>query len=572
MTGSVDRVRLLVIPLAGAIAVFPLVLHGPSYGHDFNFHLLNWMEAARQFSHGTLYPRWAYSPAYNAGEPRFVFYPPLSWALGAVLGLLLTHVPKVSSETAWTAVPIVYTWICLTAAGFTMHRTARVFAGRNAALIASALYLANPYMLFTAYERAAYAELLAAAWMPLLLLAMLSPRLRASRIAGIVALLWLTNAPAAVIGCYAIGVLAVLRIATAHGSKFADSLRRSTWTVVLPTGAGLVAGIGLAGFYFVPAAWERRFVQISMATIVNMRIDHNFLFEHTGTSLDAVMHDAVLHTASWIAVSLLAAAGLALLACWVERRGQSLDRVGDFPLPLTSLLWAVGIVAFLLTGASNIVWQHAPELIFLQFPWRLLIVGAPISTLAIAAALSSVRVGRPSVVGIACMLAAGLTAVSYGPFHQISEAGQSVASLLSSFQQNKGADPTDEYTPETADNDALHRGYPPYWIATNAAAPAPPNSDPGPTQRHFEIVSPGPEYLILNLRDYPPWRVEVNGGVHKERERRDDGLIAVPVPAGTSTIDIRYSHMPDEVAGGALSVGSVAVLVLLRRRERFARL
>jgi len=64
----------------------------------------------------------------------------------------------------------------------------------------------------------------------------------------------------------------------------------------------------------------------------------------------------------------------------------------------------------------------------------------------------------------------------------------------------------------------------------------------------------------------------VNGGVDKERERRDDGLIAVPVPAGTSTIDIRYSHMPDEVAGGALSVGSVAVLVLLRRRERFARL
>src|SRR5438067_2497703 len=145
-----DRVPLLVIPAAATIVVFPLVLHGPSYGHDFYFHLLDWMEAARQFSHGTLYPRWAYSAAYNAGEPRFVFYPPLSWALGALLGLILTHVPRISPESAWTAVPIVYTWICLSAAGLAMYCAARTFAGVAAALVASVLYLANPYMLFTA--------------------------------------------------------------------------------------------------------------------------------------------------------------------------------------------------------------------------------------------------------------------------------------------------------------------------------------------------------------------------------------------------------------------------------------
>ena len=59
---------LLLIALAALIVVHPLIVHGCSCGHDFDFHLLNWMEAASQWSHGTLYPHWAYTPAYNAGE------------------------------------------------------------------------------------------------------------------------------------------------------------------------------------------------------------------------------------------------------------------------------------------------------------------------------------------------------------------------------------------------------------------------------------------------------------------------------------------------------------------------
>ena len=73
-----DRLPYLLIPLAACIAIFPLILHGCSCGHDFDFHLLNWMEAAHQFTHGNLHPHWAFTPAYDAGEPRFVFYPPLS--------------------------------------------------------------------------------------------------------------------------------------------------------------------------------------------------------------------------------------------------------------------------------------------------------------------------------------------------------------------------------------------------------------------------------------------------------------------------------------------------------------
>ena len=79
----------LVLPIAALIAVLPILFQGPSCGHDYDFHLLNWFEAAAQFRHGNLHPQWAISPAFNAGEPRFLFYPPISWTIGAILGLFL---------------------------------------------------------------------------------------------------------------------------------------------------------------------------------------------------------------------------------------------------------------------------------------------------------------------------------------------------------------------------------------------------------------------------------------------------------------------------------------------------
>src|SRR5271155_5771113 len=249
-----DRLPYLLIPLAAFIAILPLILNGCSCGHDFDFHLLSWMEAARQFTHGNLHPHWAYTPAYNAGEPRFVFYPPLSWTIGAILSLVFPL----------TAAPIIYTWLALTASGLALHYLARDFAPPTAALLAAILYTVNPYMLFTAYERTAYAELLAAAFIPLLLHAILREKVTIPGIAIPIALLWLTNAPAAVMSCYALALLTLLRLA-----KPSTTPRKN---IAINTTAGTILVLSLAAFYIIPAAYERRFVQIAMAIIPNMRI------------------------------------------------------------------------------------------------------------------------------------------------------------------------------------------------------------------------------------------------------------------------------------------------------------
>src|SRR6202012_2873121 len=92
---------------------------------------------------------------------------------------------------------------------------ARDYASRAVALGASALYIASPYMLFTAFERTAYGELLAAVWIPLLIRAALRRIPSVTGIALAVALLWLPNALAEVIGMSPLLLIAVVRIVQA---------------------------------------------------------------------------------------------------------------------------------------------------------------------------------------------------------------------------------------------------------------------------------------------------------------------------------------------------------------------
>jgi hypothetical protein len=575
--------------------------------------MVSWMEAARQFSHGNLHPHWAFSPAFNAGEPRFVFYPLLSWALGAVLGLLLTHLPGVSQVAGWTATPIVFTWIVLTLSGLALYRLARVFAGRDAALLAAILYLANPYLLFTAYERTAYGEMLAAAWIPLLLLSILRERVTVPGIALPIALLWLTNPPAAVMGSYTLALLALLRIATALGAPFiahfsmsgrsagAPGLASETWVsrhkatlqFAGKTLTGFALGLALAAFYIVPAVWQRRYVQTWQAITDEASIGHNFLFEHTGTSSDALLHDQVLHTASLIAVILLIATAAALVLVFIRRKATQeagapepalslskglaletwdLRHYAAFPILSLSILTAG--IAFLLTPLSAPIWNHAPEAAFLQFPWRLLAILAPVFALSVAAALDRLPMRLTTIAVAAVALLAVLTLPAYHVFRQECYDEDTVSSQLAQFQSQAGTDPTDEYTPTAADNSALMEDDPPFWLAGSPAT-APPAAahgpTPGPAPMHLRVTAPLPEFLILNLRNYPAWHVFLNGSTDSALERRPDGLIALAIPAGASTIDIRYAHTRDQTLGDAVSLLALLVLLALPAMRRSQR-
>jgi hypothetical protein len=212
-----DRSALLWSPLlaigGAAFAVeIPFFFFGTPSGHDVEFHLYSWLEVLAQWKQGIVYPRWAALAHFAYGEPRFMFYPPASWTLGAGLSLLFP----------WTLVSSIYIWIALVAAGVSMFALARHWVdtkalNRHDAIFAAVLYTVNPYHLVIVYWRSAFAELLASSLLPLLLLFVLKAvdaddkdsdeHLGSSKYIGgraivplalVLAAAWLTNAPAAV--------------------------------------------------------------------------------------------------------------------------------------------------------------------------------------------------------------------------------------------------------------------------------------------------------------------------------------------------------------------------------------
>jgi uncharacterized membrane protein len=265
------RDGILLIPFAALIASGPRFLRGVSCGHDFEFHLISWLETQRSWSQGVLYPHWAQTPNWGAGEPRFVFYPPLTWMLSALLGYVIP----------WEWLPAVLIFMYLCAAGLATRALARQFMLAPAATLAGALAAATPYALFTAYERTAFSELAAAAWIPLMLLFAWKPTRipaphvmplasevgkrkaksvfpipcslfpafngSAAPLALILAAVWLTNAPAGVMASYLLAFAAVV----------VAILRRQWWPILRAAVAAPIA-LGLAAFYLVPAALEQR--------------------------------------------------------------------------------------------------------------------------------------------------------------------------------------------------------------------------------------------------------------------------------------------------------------------------
>jgi hypothetical protein len=581
-----------VILLAAAVAVVPQMVRGNSCGHDFDFHLVSWFDALNAWRHGLVYPHWTPSANYGAGEPRFVFYSPLTWMLGAALAAMMP----------WTAVPVAMTFLLLAGTGLATRALAREVWDNSTATLAGCIALFSGYALFTAYERSAFAELAGGLWIPLVLLYALRERNASDQaapipdsarshwtrafdgstapLAVVIAGSWLSNPTVGVMACYTLASIAIIL----------TWLTRKWWPL-LRSAAGAALGMGLSAIYLLPAAWEQRWVDIHEVTEdPGQTLENNWLFAtHSDPSL--ALHDQVLRTASIIAVIMIALAFAGLL---VSRLRGRLPVQRNLWIPLAFIPCAVLLLQF---PFSRPLWDLLPDLRFLQFPWRwLLVLEAPVAVFVAAAVWPrdcAKPSRRPIIATLCAVVFLALTFYAGKNLFQVCDDEDAVAPMLGVYRSGQGFIGTFEYEPIGADNSLLAAGLPPACLVSDPSTALGKETEDGEmvwdaSQHSCEatfgavahLVRERPEhlriaarpthagFLILRLRSFPAWQVKVNGRVVDSLPRRSDGLMAVPVAAGPVDLTVDWITTPDVVFARCLSLLSVLALIGLCWFER----
>lgn len=540
------------VSLAVALAIVsPFFWLGSASGHDFGFHAASWVDVAGQWKEGIVYPRWTEWANYGFGEPRFIFYPPLSWMLGAALGLIV----------AWHAVPGVFIVVAQIIAGLCAFALARRWMPVRAALFGAACYVANPYALIVIYLRSDFAEQLAAAFFPLLLLKAMDvadvseTRPRAvwgpvGWFAVLFAIVWLSNAPAGVMTSYSMTLLF---------AWFAVTER--AWTPLTRGFAGLALGFGLTAFYLVPAALEQSWVNIAQALSSGLQPTENFLY----TQINDPEHNLFNWIASSVAILLIVLAGVAAIAARPSAANET-DR--EEKMWRAALLLAAAATLLMLRPTA-IFWTLLPKLRFVQFPWRWMSVLAVVYAFFLGSAVARSRRTWIWIAGVLTITAGTATFL----VRQAWWDSEDIPMLRAAIEQDKGFDGTDEYDPLGDDHYSLPEKAP-RWEVLNAA-----NDDVNETakvqvdrwnaqDREFRVNVNRLGRLAVRLLNYPAWKVEVNGAEVKPERAADFNQMIIPITAGESTIRIRFVRTRDRTVGGAISLVSFLMLLALFQNGR----
>lgn len=536
-------VSYVLILLLSLLVCAPILLHGPFDVQSIEANSIWLRHFTSSLLQGDPYPHWLMGMNHGAGGPVFYYYAPFPFYVSAIYGLIFQGV-KVTTQLA------VGEWLLLVLSGLAFFHFARQRFAVVPALLGAMLYMVLPYHFeINLWLRQDLGELANYIWMPLAL--HYSEKLFDGKegFAGLAVtygLLMFSHLPTALLFSIALGCFV-----------FVLAWQRQAWRFFPYFFAAVAIGILLAGIYWVPAIFSQHSVHIKYLWTSPYDF-RRWFFPPDGSSIDPEFANRL-----FVVLCLtMAISGL----CWLNvfRRRNTIDTRLMFPC-----LVMLVVAGFLMSHWSRIVWETAPVLWKVQFPWRFEIVVDLVTAIAALYAINSLFLYRDKL--------------------SILIAGIALGTLLYGFATNTvhhreftGPDPEwmfwpKEYTPVWVPQDSdypvnriLEMGELDYDLAKGRVTVA------AWKPRKISLDVTLRENTVITVRQlyFPNWRARISGGAALNVQPDvKTGLVRILAPAGNYKLSLRMMPLLQESIGAALSVSALLILIgrfWLRRKFRRA--
>jgi hypothetical protein len=553
----------LVVCLLGLPATVPLWKSCLPRSFDGMFHLFRLLEIDHLTRQGVLFPRWAPDLLYGYGYPLFDFVPHLPYYLTDLLhltGLTLVHSVLLSFG------------LSLLLSGVAMYLFVKDFFGSQAAVLAAVAYMYAPFHLYDILFRGH----LPGAWAMVLYPLVLWSIARLVEKGGAVwfilsALLYaasmLTHNPANFIFAPFLLFYTLALVFTRSASR-----TRTLFYV----GGSLLLGVGLAAFFWLPALWDRQFIQIQrMITPPDLDYRTHFIAISDLLAPPRVAEVGLMNPAvpNSLGLVLVALSILSVAALW------RLDRRRERVLLIIALCGAAAVV-FLVSPQSAPIWESIPLMKYLVFPHRFLRLGSLLMAVLCGGAVrlfrSSAKTLSPSFVvtlaGTGALIISALPLL-YPPYYHDQPLNPSFADMME-FERSTGTLGTTsfgEYLPAWVEWIPSTSPLEPQYQSATQVERLDQSSLPegtqvtsaryGPTSMAVALTAPQTFEATFHVLYFPTWRAYVDGQEVPISPTPGQGLIQFTVPGGEHVVQVQTQDMPVQTLAKLLT--GVSLLLLL---------
>ena len=543
------------LTLAALALSWPVLLHGiPDLSHDGITHATWTKPFAAQFWGGELYPRWLMNTNGGLGSAPFFFYPALPTYISALAAPLVGNL----DPRGWLLAGISCA-IAMILSGYAAYFWLRDLTGPAAALFAAILYLLMPYhTAIDLYNRGAESEVWSFVPVPLILWSVRSI-LRGSKW-GFVGLV----VTYAMLLHSHLGITLAFSLVPLAQAYFLSESRR--WRAVLIAATGMALGTGLAAIYVLPAMLDQSNVH------VEHHLDPWFAYYNWWLFMRAPLFD-FKNRVLVVTTSTLA---FAAVMWWCSRRLPS----AEDPRRRAGVFYAVvGLASYLMmTQVTAPIWKYVKPLQYLPFPIRFNVVLA-VATAALAAlAFPALRRASRTIKILSALIvvlwvgadswaaATGFSAWRRVPDERV-QINRRAIELLREYPLFWPAT-SEVRNYELPSFERFLAQHPPKKVRLTDAAGQPAGNASAADWRareiHLRIQAPQDTLLHINHFYYPGWQAHIEGTGQGLSVRHDaDGLLELPVPAGTYSVVLLLGKRLPERLGIGVSLCCLLLLAVL---------